>query len=262
MTTLAWRRTGSPTSTPLLLLHAMPLDSSMWEGVRAALPGCDILTVDAPGFGASPTGEAIEESTKQRGLLAYSHAIARLLDELAISDVNLGGISMGGATAATFTLAFPTRVRALALMDTNIAADTATARTRRAEAIALCEAGRPYEAVASWSTTMLSPQVDESVRESIDARLRTVRPQSLAWMQSAMAGRADARAAVESSRPLFLLRGADDPTCPRKMLEELRMRATGPTTLVEIPKAGHFSAQENPRAVAEAIEEWLSGTLA
>ena len=47
---------GEPTADPpLVLLHAFPLDSSMWRPVLPALRGvAQVLTVDLPGFGASP----------------------------------------------------------------------------------------------------------------------------------------------------------------------------------------------------------------
>jgi len=35
----------------------MPLDSTMWDLVRDRLAPIDVVTVDAPGFGGSPSGE-------------------------------------------------------------------------------------------------------------------------------------------------------------------------------------------------------------
>ena len=57
--TLAYKRTGAPSALPLLLLHAMPLDGSMWDDMRELLPEMDVLSVDAPGFGASPSGSEL-----------------------------------------------------------------------------------------------------------------------------------------------------------------------------------------------------------
>jgi len=61
MTVLATRRTGNAGTLPFLLLHAMPLDSTMWDLVRDRLAPIDVVTVDAPGFGGSPSGAELQE---------------------------------------------------------------------------------------------------------------------------------------------------------------------------------------------------------
>ncbi|WP_406712437.1 alpha/beta fold hydrolase [Trueperella pyogenes] len=47
---IAYRRTGPVSDLPLVLLHALPLDSTMWDAVRSELTDIDILTFDAPGW--------------------------------------------------------------------------------------------------------------------------------------------------------------------------------------------------------------------
>ncbi len=45
---------------PLVLLHAMPMTSRMWEGVRAELSDLHTIAIDAPGFGDSPSGSEVD----------------------------------------------------------------------------------------------------------------------------------------------------------------------------------------------------------
>lgn len=48
-------RTGIGTGTPLVLLHAFPVDHRMGVPLAALLPGTGpVLAVDLPGMGASP----------------------------------------------------------------------------------------------------------------------------------------------------------------------------------------------------------------
>ena len=59
--------------TPLVLLHAFPLDSTMWDPVVDALGDLPVLAVDAPGFGAS--------EPQQPGLEGYARQIVTYLRE-------------------------------------------------------------------------------------------------------------------------------------------------------------------------------------
>ena len=51
---LALHRHGPAEGLPLVLLHAFPVDSRMWDGVIAHLVDLPVITLDAPGFGDSP----------------------------------------------------------------------------------------------------------------------------------------------------------------------------------------------------------------
>lgn len=230
----------------------------MWDGVRHELDDVDVLTVDAPGFGASPSGQEIQElfGYPEPDLAAYARAIEATLGELGIERVVLGGLSMGGATAAIFAASRPDVVAGLALMDTNIEGDAPERREGRLAAIALCEQGHGYDSVASWPETMMSPQATLKQRESLDARLRTLDSDSLAWMHRAMMERPDARQALRQvSGPIALIRGADDPTCSLELLQS--WQALAPRAKIsEIEGAGHFSANERPLELAAVLRDF------
>src|SRR5699024_11243995 len=65
MAPLSYHLHGTAERPVLVLLHAYPLDSRMWDGVISHLhaedPDLPILTVDAPGFGDSPEGPAVSD---------------------------------------------------------------------------------------------------------------------------------------------------------------------------------------------------------
>ena len=98
MTVLATRRTGNAGTLPFLLLHAMPLDSTMWDLVRDRLAPIDVVTVDAPGFGGSPSGAELQEryGRPEPSLEAFVEAIRESLDELGIERVVLDYDEMRG----------------------------------------------------------------------------------------------------------------------------------------------------------------------
>ena len=46
--------------TPLVLLHAFPLDARMWADVAALLPGAaPVLAIDLPGLGAAAGARSV-----------------------------------------------------------------------------------------------------------------------------------------------------------------------------------------------------------
>lgn len=252
---LAMRRTGTPSDCPLVLIHALPLDSSMWDGVREQLPQVDIITVDAPGFGKSPAGEEFSEVPS---IPAYASAIKAVLDAENVERIKIGGLSMGGAVAAEFVAQYPQMVAGLALMDTGIGADDAEKQTFRENMAQMAENGKAYEAVENWTTTMVSPNVTAQVRESLDRRFRQIPGAALAWIQRAMAARLDRTDAVELvDGPVYFIRGTDDATCSLEYLMHLALRAEHPR-IVEIEDAGHFSADEQPAALAKILCDFVA----
>lgn len=254
---LAMRRSGKKSDCPLVLIHALPLDSSMWDQVRAEIPDIDLITVDAPGFGDSPAGSEFSDTPS---IPAYASAIKDVLDESGVEQIKIGGLSMGGAVAAEFVSQYPQMVTGLALMDTGIGADDAQRREFRENMARMAENGQAYDAVASWTTTMLSPNASDEVRESLDQRFRVIPGSALAWIQRAMAYRFDRTDAVELvDGPVYFIRGIDDATCSLEYLMQLALRAEQPR-IVEIEDAGHFSADEQPAALAKILAEFVAAT--
>ncbi len=259
MNTLAYRRTGNESDLPLVLLHALPLDSTMWDTVRQQLSGTDVLTVDAPGFGESPSGE--ELSSDNPSTATYVEALKATLDELGIERIALGGLSMGGSVAADFTATYPSMVAGLALMDTNITADDDDRKAFREGVAQKADAGEGYSTVAEWTTSMVGSDATEEVRQSLDKRFRELPDAGLAWIQRAMAAREDRSDAVELvDGPVYFIRGTDDPTASMESFMELALRTKHPR-LVEIDGVGHFAADEKPVELAQVLAEFYAAVV-
>lgn len=254
MTTLAYRRTGTPTTTPLVLLHALPLDSSMWDRVRADMGDRDVLTVDAPGFGQSPAGDALDAGEPQTR--TYVEALKSTLDQLGISRILLGGLSMGGSVAADFTATYPAMVAGLALMDTNISGDDDDRKAFRRSVAEQADAGDGYSTVSDWTTTMVGSETPQDVRDDLDRRFKALPNAGLAWIQRALANREDRSDAVELVEgPVYFIRGSEDPTASLESYLELALRTKHPR-IVEIEGAGHFAADEKPAELAEILSDF------
>ncbi|MDY5584479.1 MAG: alpha/beta hydrolase [Arcanobacterium sp.] len=253
---LAMRRTGPESNLPLVLLHALPLSQSMWDEVRAELVDLDVITFDAPGFGQSPT---VAELGIADTIAAYADLVLSQLTENGIERFVLGGLSMGGATASEIFRRAPHRVAGLALMDTNIASDPIERQSAREIMAQKAESGMGYECVQDWTRTMLAAGTSVEIRQALDQEFKEFTGASFAWAQRAMASRANNELFLrELCGPLLLVRGVEDPGCSSEMLERWAEiytsvnKAPAPR-IVEIPGAGHFTANEQPKLLAQEL---------
>jgi pimeloyl-ACP methyl ester carboxylesterase len=99
--------------TPIVLIHGTSASLHTWDGWVAALsPHRRVIRMDLPGFGL--TGPAPDADYS---MARYTGFMLDLLDLLKLDEVVLSGNSLGGGIAWQTTLAHPTRVRQLILVD-------------------------------------------------------------------------------------------------------------------------------------------------
>ncbi len=93
---LAYDRSGR--GEPLVLLHPLGADRTVWEPVMALLePQRDVICVDLPGFGESPPLNGATPPSPSR----LSSPVMSLLRELGLNpaEIHLAGNSLGGWVA-------------------------------------------------------------------------------------------------------------------------------------------------------------------
>lgn len=258
MSDLALHHDRRPGDCPLVLLPAFPMDGRMWRGIRTALGG-DVIAVDPPGFGDSKSGRQIMAAYggPEPSLEAYARALAAALDDAGVERVVLAGSSMGGYTALAFTELFPERVAGLGLIGTKSTADTDEMREGRlAMALAASEPDTSHFVSAKVGDAV-SP-VTRIEREGVFDRLsrwyEQATAESIAWGQRAMAYRPDRTDVLRSfGGPVRIVYGLDDAIVPRG--EAAIMAEAAGVEIVEVPRAGHHVAVEEPEIVAEVLRE-------
>ncbi|WP_235912449.1 alpha/beta fold hydrolase [Ruania zhangjianzhongii] len=249
MNELAWHRYGpepSDGAPPLVLLHGFPLDSRMWAYTISAAPQLPVITIDAPGFGASPPVDG--------GLDAYADAVAATLEHAGMARAVVAGLSMGGYAALELAQRHPHLLAGIGLLDTKAGADPQDKRVDRLQMAedALGEAGA--RAVAPMLDSLLAPGAPEAVRTEVAGWLRHASPSGIAWAQRAMAARADRLATLTRlDVPALVLRGAQDATA--SLAEHEEMATALGTQVIEVDGAGHLSALESPHEVAAALSD-------
>jgi len=243
---------------PLLLLHAFPLDHSMWQRQEELAEQLRLIVPDQRGFGGS-TG-SVPESIEQLA----DDAIA-LLDALHVAGpAVVCGASMGGYVAQHVAVRHPGRVAALVLVDTKLEADSPEAIAGRQElAVKVGRLGQSILAdVMIPRLLAASPEARELPgRAAVEAILRrAILAQPVATIQATLAAlgaRPDMTEAMRQARPpTLLVVGAEDAITPPACLEaaeEIIPRAK----LLEVPLAGHLVPLERPEIFNPAVLEFL-----
>ncbi len=125
---------------PLVLTYCLGGNASMWSGqIPAFAESYRLIVWDPRGHGGSESPLEPEKYGVQRS----AEDLRGLLDHLEIERAYIGGLSMGGGIAARFAVAYPERVEALMIFDSNTASGVPLSPERRAvreQTIALCEA--------------------------------------------------------------------------------------------------------------------------
>jgi pimeloyl-ACP methyl ester carboxylesterase len=250
---IAYEDTGQ--GSPLVLVHGHPFDRSMWrEQVRAFSSHCRVITFDLRGYGGTtviPGTTSLEE---------FARDTAGLLDYLDVTDIILGGLSMGGQIVLEFYRLFPQRARALILSDTFAQLDTDERRQARYDTAdrLVNEGMRRY--ADEVLTKMIAPRtLDEQpeVAAHVLSMMWGTPPEGAAAALRGRAERQDYTSLLpEIAVPTLIIVGSDDEFTPVSDAEFMRERIPN-SQMVVIEKTGHIPNMEDPKEFNRVVEEFL-----
>lgn len=241
---------------PVLLLHAFPLNSAMWEPQIESLgERFRFIAPDLSGFGSS---DAPEEGYS---MSAWAEEVKALLDDLGLDQVVLAGLSMGGYLAFECLRRFPERVSALVLADTKAEADPPEGIAKRTKQQGMVRDGQRDELIAALlgallggPTTAKKPDVVEKVRTLMDNP-----PAGFVGGLEAMKARPDRSSELAAiTVPTLIIVGEKDGITPPAAARTMHEHIAG-SRLVVLPEAGHLSNLEAPEAFNGALGEFLGG---
>jgi pimeloyl-ACP methyl ester carboxylesterase len=244
---LAFDRTG--TGSPLVLIHGYPLDHTIWNEVVPLLsPVFDLIIPDLRGFGESTS------SKPQWSMQDLADDIAGVLDDQKIESAFLVGHSMGGYVALAFAKKFPGRVRGLALVASQTAADSPEKKADRIKQAGQISQDGTGEAVAGMTPKLSS---DPKVQKTVHDIMKRQKPAGYIGSLHAMAGREDTLPMLaDSDYPVILIHGDVDNLIPLQRAHDVQA-AVPRAQLVQIHQAGHMPMMDAPKQVADALERFL-----
>lgn len=249
--TLHYTFEGSKTEIPLVFINSLGTDLRIWEKVISYLAGrFAIVRYDKRGHGLSdcPPGPY--------SIGDHAGDLASLLTYLAVENVILIGISVGGMIALDYAARNPQRVPALVLSDTAAQIGTAAYWNERIDAI---EANGMDHLAPTILSRWFAP--DFAARRPADYQgyfNMLTRMPVVGYTGTCAAVRdADLRqqAATLQAKTLVLC-GAEDSATPPDLVRGLA--DTLPDARFEvIEKAGHLPCIEQPEAMAAEIDRFL-----
>lgn len=256
----------SGTGPAVILLHAFPMDSSLWVAQRRALAaaGYRVVTVDLPGFGGSAAAQA------PASLDVMADEVAAVMDHLGLAEAVVGGLSMGGYVVMAMLRRHPDRLRGVVLADTKASADPPEAAANRLRVASDVEAaGSTVELAEAMLPNLLGATTRRDRPDIVDTVRRWIGAQpagAVAWAQRAMAARPDSTGDLAAfGGPVLVIVGEQDAISPMADAQAMAAsaRAGGSrVSVMEIPGAGHLSAVEAPDAVSHALLAWLPSVVA
>ena len=240
-----------PNTRVVVALHSLFFDGTMFDGLRAGLPGFDVYSPDHRGQGACPA----DGKTPTLGQLAAD--TIEFVRALNGPPVHLVGSSMGAYVAILAAAQAPELFRTCVL-----AGATGDAEERPEHFQQLVAALRvgPAGIVDNIAHTMFG---DSFLAENSSALLHWKSHFGrLAPSISDAAEEVFAREALwprldTITMPMLLIGGAEDHAKPAKNMARIALRKPG-SMLTIVPRAGHTPFVERPEYLSSLVGRWYA----
>jgi 3-oxoadipate enol-lactonase len=238
-------------SLPLVLVHSLAMDHTLWDAVAAPLTGATtVLTYDCRGHGRSgkPEGSCRVEQ--------FADDLADLVDHFNWRRVVVAGASMGGCVALAFAAAHPDRVAGLGLFDTTAGYHAPDKWEERAVA---AETRGLEEMVEFQTTRWFSDAFRCRRKDVVDAAVAVFLANEARCYAKAcrMLGVFDITHALPRLKmPARIVVGEEDYATPVAMSETLHRGIAG-SSLTVIPGARHLTPLECPNRIAAELQALL-----
>jgi len=244
---IGYEERGAGTSTPLIFLHGVGSDKSVWRPQLhhfARRRRC--LAFDYPGYGESSA--APEDTTRDD----YARAIFAAMDALGIGRAHICGLSLGGVIAIAMHAASPERVASLVLADSFAVHPEGQAIYDRS----LAGSGDMRALAEARTDFLLAQPADPAVRSEVIETMARIPPAAYVIGTRAV-WLADQRERAREIRvPSLILCGSDDKPTPPELSKELVGLIPGARyELVE--RAGHLTNLEQPAAFNRLLDDFL-----
>jgi pimeloyl-ACP methyl ester carboxylesterase len=271
---------------PLVLLHGEPTWGYLWRHLIGPLSAHHRVVVpDHMGFGKSETpAERTYDAAEHVG-----NVEALLIDELDLHDVTLVVHDWGGTIGGRFALRHPERVAGLIVVNSVVELDLPGQLANMAEGIAasawfrwmgaaLAGDGRRFEAVLGHldnTVLHLMYELQGIARpEMITRELVRAYAAPFATTAECRGAMAFPRQIVEGTRsverpeaaavaalrakPAMLVYGQQDRALPAPWFPAVFSEAWPAAPVMALADAGHFSPEDRPDAVLDAIQRFIS----
>ena len=249
-------RKGDGTRRPLLLMNGIGVNLEVLQPFVDALdPAIEVIRFDVPGTGGSPAPHIPYRFS------VLARLVTQMLDQLGYQQVDVLGVSWGGALAQQFAFQYPVRCRRLILVSTGTGAlmvpgnpaalaKIATPRRYQDPAHMAQIAGEIYGGKVRTQPELAHEFARTarlgSVLGYFYQMLGTVGWTSVPWLH-------------KLSQPTLILHGDDDPLVP--LVNAKIMQRLIPHAKLYVFHDGHLGLGTSARELAQVVDQFLTAPV-
>jgi 3-oxoadipate enol-lactonase len=247
--TLGYEESGVGGATPIVFLHGVGSDKSVWRPQLAHFKAeRRAVAFDYPGYGDSDS--ALEGTTRDD----YATSILAAMTELGIARAHVCGLSLGGVVAIAMSHLWPKRLVSLTLADTF--AEHPDGQGIYERSLAGSENLRMM--AESRVDVLLAQPADPAVRSEVVETMSRIDPEAYRTGAAAV-WLADQRERANDIRvPTLVLCGAEDRVTPPSLSTALTKLIPGAHCEL-IENAGHLSNLERPEEFNTLVGAFIRG---
>ena len=272
---VAYRTYGDPSLPPLILVHGWPQSSYCWHEVAQTLTDYYIIAPDLRGLGDSERTLDLRYYTKDE----LGKDIFALVDALNIENFYLGGHDWGSAVVQEMALAQPERIKKLVLINMMII-NNFEGKKKAAEKLVkgMFKSSwyQFFQSIPDFPEALIAGKEDVWIRFFSRGISRPIPEDAIAeytrcyQIPHTITTGANLYRAIPKDRerwktflgkkitvPTHIIHGELDPVVIKAFLYKAETAFEHPIDITYL-KGGHFICDEQPQAVAEAIQEFLA----
>jgi poly(3-hydroxyalkanoate) depolymerase len=243
---------GSGRGLPLLIFNGIGANFELVFPFMAAMEGTEMIIFDVPGIGRS------QMSWRPRRFAGLARLTARLLDRLGYPEVDVAGVSWGGALAQQFARQYPQRCRRLILAATSAGVVMIPGRPKALRKMITPQrylqpnymqraAGDIYGGEARRDPTLISEHT---------ARVIAPRVFGYLYQLAAGAGWTSIHWLHRLRQPTLIMAGSEDPLVPPANARILAFLIPN-NRLFIVPGGGHLFMLHSVGKVVPVIQDFL-----
>jgi 3-oxoadipate enol-lactonase len=241
---------GPDAGPPVVLIHALGTNLTLWDGLIPHLPRHRILRLDLRGHGGS------DVPAPPYAMGAMIRDVERVMDHFTMRDAVGVGVSLGGLILQGLAVKRLDLIRGIVLSNTAAKIGGPALWQARIDEVRASGLG-PY--VPGALERMLGRRWrDNPARAQVEGMLLATDPQGWIGAAEAISG-ADFYTTTAALRlPALVIAGLNDATTPPDLVRETAELIPGHQWHL-FPRLGHLPMVEDPVSYAEVLKGFLTG---
>ncbi len=243
---------GAGGGTPLLIFNGIGANFELVFPFMEAMDGTEMIIFDVPGIGRS------QMSWWPRRFNGLARLTAKLLDRLGYPEVDVAGVSWGGALAQQFARSYPHRCRRLILAATSAGAFMIPGRPK---VLAKMITPQRYISPAYMQRaagTIYGGEARRNPALIVDHGSRIIAPRFMGYLYqlAAGAGWTSIHWLHKLKQPTLIMAGSEDPLVPTANARIMSLLVPN-NRLFIVPGGGHLFLLHSLNKVVPVIQQFL-----